>query len=59
MWNKEFITNDQKTSMIFKALNIIPQKYENNYIKWIHATYTFRLWWSLKIFGKMCYGKSL
>jgi hypothetical protein len=26
MWNKEFITNDQKKSMIFKALNIITQK---------------------------------
>jgi hypothetical protein len=59
MWNKEFVTNDQKIYMILKTLNIIPQKHENNYIEWIHAKYTFKLWWSLKVFGKMCYGKSL
>jgi hypothetical protein len=49
----------KKQSMIFKALNIIPQKNENNYIEWIHEKYMFKLWCSLKIFGKMCYGKSL
>jgi hypothetical protein len=49
----------KKQSMIFKTLNIIPQKHENNYIEWIHAKYGVRLWWSLKVFGKMCYGKSL
>jgi len=49
----------KKQSMIFKTLNIIPQKHENNYIEWIHAKYIFSLWWSLKVFGKMCYGKSL
>jgi hypothetical protein len=43
--------------MIFKTLNIIPQKHENNYIEWIHSKYSFRLWWSLKVFGKMYYGK--
>jgi hypothetical protein len=59
MWNKEFVTNDQKTFMIFKTLNIMPQKHENNYIEWIHVKYIFRLRWSLKVFGKMCYGKSL
>ncbi len=59
MWNKEHVINDQKTSMIFKALNIISQKHENNYIEWIHAKYTFRLWWNLKVFDKMCYRKSL
>jgi hypothetical protein len=32
-------------SMNFKALNIIAQKHENNYIEWIHAKYIFRLWW--------------
>jgi hypothetical protein len=45
--------------MIFKALNIIAQKHENNYIEWILAKHTFRLWWNLKVSGKMCYGKSL
>jgi len=49
----------KKQSMIFKALNIIPQKHENNYIESIHAKYTSRLLWSLKVFGKMCYEKSL
>jgi hypothetical protein len=43
MWNKEFVTNDQKKSTNIKTLNIIPQKHENNYIQWIHAKYTFRL----------------
>jgi hypothetical protein len=43
MWNKEFVTNNQKKSMIIKTLNIIPQKHEKNYIEWIHAKYTFRL----------------
>jgi len=32
MWSKEFVTNDQKQSMIFKTLNIIAQKHESNYI---------------------------
>jgi len=59
MWNKEFVTNNQKTSMIIKTLNIITQKHEKNYIEWIHAKYIFRLWWSLKVFGKMYYRKSL
>jgi hypothetical protein len=59
MWNKEFVTIDQKTIMIIKTLNIIWQKHENNYIELIHAKYTFRLWWNVKVFGKMCYGKSL
>jgi hypothetical protein len=39
----------KEKSMIIKTLNIIPQKHENNYIEWIHAKYTFRLW---KYFGK-------
>jgi hypothetical protein len=59
IWNKEFVTNDKKKSMTIKTLNIIPQKHESNYIEWIHAKYTFRLWWCLKVFGKMFYGKSL
>jgi hypothetical protein len=59
MWNKNIVTNDQKKIMIFKALNIIPQKHENNYIEWIHAKYTFRLWWTLKVFVKISYAKSL
>jgi hypothetical protein len=59
MWNEKFVINDPKKSMIFKALNIIPQKHENNYIEWIHAKYIFRLWWNLKIFVKMCYVKWL
>jgi hypothetical protein len=49
----------KKQFMIFKASNIISQKHENNYIEWINAKYTFKLWWSLKVFDKMCYGKSL
>jgi hypothetical protein len=27
----------KKQSMIFKALNIIGQKHQSNYIEWIHA----------------------
>jgi hypothetical protein len=49
----------KKQSMTFKALNIIAQKHENNYIEWIHEKYIFRLWWNLRVFDKMCYGKSL
>jgi hypothetical protein len=30
MWNKEFVINDQKKTMVFKELNIIPQEHENN-----------------------------
>jgi len=32
----------KKQSMIFKTLNIITQKHENNYIESIHAKYIFR-----------------
>jgi hypothetical protein len=59
MWSKEFISNDQKQSIIFKALNITAQKHESNYIKWIHAKFIFKLWWTLKLFDKRCYEKSL
>jgi hypothetical protein len=33
----------KKQSMTFKALNIIAQKHENNYIECIHEKYIFRL----------------
>jgi hypothetical protein len=42
----------KKQSMIFKTLNIIAQKHENNYIEWIHAKYTFKLRWSWKYLAK-------
>ncbi len=59
MWNKKFVTNDQKTIYDFQSIKYHTTKNENNYIEWIHAKYKFKLWWSLKVFGKMCNGKSL
>jgi len=52
MWNKKIVTIDQFFFNDYQNIKYHTTKRWNNYIEWIHAKYTFKLWWGVKVFGK-------